>query len=315
MSRTSYDDTDLSGHEMEDLSEVTQRIVHRGPLQRHRLPTIRVVAGRDLLRHVVLNAGEEILIGRDETCELRLTDPTVSKRHARVVADASNAITVFDLGSTNGTAVNSRAVTRTLLRPGDMLEVGGVSIRLDLLSLDELGHLARVVERLEAANRDPLTGLLSRAFIEDELPVLMEQWDRNGLPASCAFVDLDNFKSVNDTYGHHIGDEVLQAVGRLVLVSVRDADPAVKYGGEEIVLFLPGSEEEAAAQVSERVRRNILQHDWNRTSAGLNVTASFGVAERHEGESIRDWIRRADEALYKAKRSGRNRVVRSSSLS
>lgn len=310
MSRNRYDEELQGILQADDPNEVTQRIVRPGgPVQRHRLPTLRVVAGRDLLRHVVLSPGDEILIGRDETCGLRLSDPTVSKRHARVVADAHQTITVFDLGSTNGTAVNSRAITRTLLRSGDRLEVGGVSIRLDLLSLDELGHLSRVVERLESANRDPLTGLLTRSFMDDELPVLIEQWERTGLPVSCAFLDLDHFKGINDTYGHHIGDDVLRAVGRLVLVSVRDADPAVRYGGEELLLFLPGSPEEAATQVSERVRRNLMQHDWGRTAAGLSVTASFGVAERLPNESVRDWVRRADEAMYRAKRAGRNRIM------
>lgn len=304
----------LEEFDEDDPVDVTQRLVRPGAVQRHLLPTLRVLAGRDLLRHVVLDADETVVLGRDERVHLRLNDPTVSKRHAQVTADSHGTITVKDLGSTNGTSVNSRPVSRAVLRPGDLLEVGAVSIRLDLLSLDEIGHLTRVVERLEAVNRDPLTGLLNRAFMDDELPVLIERWERSGIPVSCAFVDVDKFKSINDTFGHHVGDEVLRAVGRLVMVGVRDADPCVRYGGDEVVLFLPGSSEGKAAEVAERVRDYIDLHDWSRTADGLRVTSSFGVAERAEGESVLAWTQRADKALYAAKHAGRNRVQRASDL-
>lgn len=295
---------------LDDLSEVTVRIPlpSRGPVRRHSIPTLRVVAGRDMLTYATFAPEEQLLIGRDEAADLRLNDITVSKRHARVVADANGTITVVDLNSTNGTAVNSQQVSRAILRPGDHLEVGGVSLRLDMLSLDELGHLGRVIQRLEAANRDPLTGLLNRAYIDDELPKLAERCATAGVPFACAFVDVDHFKQVNDGHGHQVGDEVLAAIARLLMLGVRDGDPCVRYGGEELILFLPGSNEPGAHEVAERIRRTIAGHDWDRTAQGLRVTASFGVAERADGESVAAWLNRADQAMYTAKRSGRNRV-------
>lgn len=303
--------------DLENLSEVTVKIsrAHRMPVKGPTIPTLRVVAGRDMLKYATIAAEDQIIIGRDEAAELRLTDVTVSKRHARVISDESGTITVEDLHSTNGTAVNSKPITRTLLRPGDHLEVGGVSLRLDLLTLDELGHLGRVVQRLEASNRDALTRLLTRAFLEEDLPQLVDRCQRAGLPLSCAFVDVDRFKDVNDRYGHQIGDEVLVTISRLIMLSVRDNDPGVRYGGEEILVFLPGSPERGAMDVAERVRRAIASHDWDRTAPGLRVTASFGVAELVADEEVRHWIKRADQALYEAKRAGRNRVQRSSPLS
>lgn len=310
---TRYREPDLRDDGFEDeesTGETTMRLPSRPPrpVPRQAIPTLRVVAGRDMLRFATIQPGEELVLGRDESSGLRLNDLTVSKRHARLTMDDGGAISVHDLGSTNGTAVNGRPVRRTALRTGDHLEVGGASLRLDLLSPDELGHLSRVVDRLAAAHRDPLTGLNSRAFLDDDLPRLAEHCDRAGVPFSCAFVDVDHFKDINDTHGHQAGDEVLAGVSRILMLGVRDADPCVRYGGEEILMFLPGSTETSAAEVAERLRRAIAGHDWARTAARLRVTACFGVAQRAPGESLKQWIDRADQAVYAAKRAGRNRV-------
>jgi diguanylate cyclase (GGDEF)-like protein len=300
----------------DDPDEVTVRISlpRTGPVRRQVIATLRVVAGRDMLKHITLAPGEEIVMGRDERTDLQLNDITVSKRHVRVSCDHDQAITVHDLDSTNGTAVNGSPIKRSMLRPGDHLEVGAVSLRLDLLSLDELGHLGRVLQRLEAANRCPLTGLLTRAYLNDELSQLVDRCARAGVPFSCSFVDLDHFKSINDRFGHQVGDEVLVGVARLIMLGVRDADPCVRYGGEELVVFLPGSPEANAAEVAERIRRSIANHDWVRTAPNLQVTASFGVAERTKDEPIADWLNRSDKSVYAAKHGGRNRVIRASQL-
>ena len=122
----------------------------------------------------------------------------------------------------------------------------------------------------------------------------------------------DHFKSINDGYNHLVGDEVLAAISRLVMVGVRDADPVVRYGGEEIVLLLPGSSNAVAIDVADRIRRTIAGHDWDRTAPDLRVTVSVGIAERKADEPIKEWLRRADEAMLKAKRAGRNRVFSAS---
>jgi diguanylate cyclase (GGDEF)-like protein len=295
---------------IEDMHEVTVRIVLPRPLQkqRKRVPCIRVVAGPDMLSYVTVPEQQTITIGRDEKAELRLTDITVSKQHAKIVHDNTGSLILVDLQSTNGTAVNGHAISRTILRPGDHLEIGAVSLRVDMLSNDELGHLRRVVSRLEAANRDTITGLLTRAFLENELPKLAEKCARADIPISATFVDIDRFKSINDQYGHQAGDEVLCGIARLLMLGVRDNDPAVRYGGDEIVLILPGSPLQRSVEVAERIRRVVAGHDWNRTAPGLRVSCSFGVATRHPEESLSDWMDRADRAAYDSKRAGRNCV-------
>ncbi len=306
-----------------DVGEVTRKMRRQNLSQRTRveIPTLRVVAGRDMLSYIALHNAEEIVVGRDDNADLILTDALVSRRHARVTVGDDMSITVQDLGSTNGTSVNGQPIERSLLRPGDHLEIGGVSLRLEMLSLEEIEHLANVVMRLKQQNRDPLTGLLTRTWLDEELPLLMDKCIRTRSPVACIFFDIDHFKQVNDRFGHHVGDEVLVGVARLLLFGVRDNDPVVRYGGEELVMFLDHADEAHALEVAERIRRDVQGHDWSRTAAGLKVTisagvAQWGVAARDDGsratverESARDWLGRADTCLFEAKHGGRNRVV------
>ena len=299
---------------MEEPADVTMKLtLPRGRRGRGVLiPTVRVVAGPDLLQFVTLSGGQEMVIGRDESAGLVLGDASVSRNHASLRCDDGGEISVYDLGSTNGTAVNGATVQRALLRPGDHLEIGAVSLRLDLLGLDELHHLSRVLERMRAAGTDPLTGLQTRAWLDERLPALLARCEDAGQPFSVIFLDVDRFKSINDTFGHRVGDQVLQALARLVLLDVRDSDTCARYGGEEILVFLPGTDEKGAADVAERLRKTIGTHDWSRTAVGLKVTASLGVAQKLPEEEIVFWLDRADRAMYQAKQSGRN-AVRSAS--
>lgn len=304
--RNALGDHEHSGAE----ATIKMRILGRsGPTRDIVVPTLRVVAGKDMLRFVTFAPGEVVVIGREDTAGLILSDPSVSRRHAKIICAADGALTVHDLTSTNGTAVNGCAVSSAPLRPNDHLEIGAVSLRLEVLSIEEIGHLATVVARLESASRDPLTGLLTRAWLEDELPGLLRRTEDEAVPISVAFVDIDKFKQVNDVFGHAVGDDALVGVARLMMLSVRDGDPCVRFGGEEIVVFLEGADTEHASEVAERIRASIETHVWSHTAPDLAITASVGVATRRPGEGWRAWIARADDALRAAKNLGRNRVV------
>jgi diguanylate cyclase (GGDEF)-like protein len=283
----------------------------RTVLGRVDIPVLRATAGPDILRFVALDGGSPVEIGRDEGCGLVLSDISVSRRHARVVRDA-DGVAVADLDSSNGTLVNGQLGRHGRLRPGDSLEVGSVPLRLELVSALELEELRAVVRRLEASDRDPLTGLLTRAYLDNDLPGVLERCDRTGTPVSAAFLDLDDFKSVNDRFGHATGDGVLRQLARLLVFVVRDREACVRYGGEEIVVILEDSGEGEAAALAERVRQTVEQHDWSRLAEGLALTLSSGVAERRPHETASAWIGRADRALYAAKHGGRNQVRRAS---
>jgi len=296
---------------IDDPDEATQELPRVALELRRQLPTLKVIAGRDMLKFVVLHPNNSIIIGRDDAADLVLLDASVSRKHARVHCDEFGMIHIQDLGSTNKTWVRDEAIQQAVLNSGDALKVGQVPLRLELLSPEELQHLQRVSRQVETANRDPLTGLLNRLALENELPLMLKASANKNMPICSIFADIDRFKSINDRYGHSIGDDVLAGVARLMMLGIRENDLCLRYGGEEILLFLFASEQ-VAADVAERIRIAIQHHPWERIAAGLSVTVSFGIAERVADEPIKLWLERSDKALYTAKNSGRNRVVRAS---
>ncbi len=276
-----------------------------------RYPVARVVAGPDLGGFVQLFENIDLTVGRDPNCDLVLEDPSVSRRHARLRFLPDERCEVQDLDSTNGVRLGSRFIEQVVVEAGAKIRVGNVSLQVDMMGLPEVEHLKRVGERLRMAqNRDRLTGLPDRAFLEDALPKMVAECQGKGRPISAAFLDIDHFKKVNDSFGHAIGDAVLKQVARIALHACRQHDVWIRYGGEEFVLFMPDTDEEGAMVVAERVRDAFLLYDWECTQKGLSVTASLGLALLGEGESIDAWLQRADQALYRAKHAGRNRVER-----
>lgn len=160
----------------------------------------------------------------------------------------------------------------------------------------------------ELTLRDGMTGLFNRRAFEELLTVEGER--RGGGPLSLLMIDIDNFKSINDRYGHPAGDEVIVAVGKAIGEECRGGDLAARYGGEEFAVLLPGACEASASGVAERIRGRIASIGFSFALEECTVTGSFGVACRREpqGIEVKDLIRQADRALYVAKRSGKNRV-------
>jgi diguanylate cyclase (GGDEF)-like protein len=159
------------------------------------------------------------------------------------------------------------------------------------------------VERL--ARHDRLTGLSNRHEFDEVLPKEFSRSQRSNTPLGLVLVDIDHFKSVNDTHGHQVGDEVLRQVGVILGGLVRHEDVAARFGGEEFVVLLPGIDPDGAFTLAERLRSEV--------SAGVQavpITLSAGVAcYPDHAMSIDELIGQADAALYQAKRSGRDRSV------
>jgi diguanylate cyclase (GGDEF)-like protein len=154
---------------------------------------------------------------------------------------------------------------------------------------------------------DTLTGIANRRIFLESLGGAISFAQRHQTPLSIIMADLDDFKSVNDTFGHNAGDQVLQAFATLLMGNSRQEDLAARFGGEEFIMMLPGTGAEEAAVLGERLRC-----DWQEmTFSGfsLRVTASFGVAAYQPGDTVDGFIERADQALYDAKMMGKNQVV------
>lgn len=159
------------------------------------------------------------------------------------------------------------------------------------------------------ADKDVLTNLYTRRFFEEHVGKDLQRAQRYSESLSCMFIDIDHFKQFNDTYGHQAGDEILTTMGALIRDSLRACDLAARYGGEEFVAILYHADLENARAVAERLRRLVASHAFRIKEEELCVTISIGVAKMPpEITNLRELIDAADQALYDAKRNGRNRV-------
>ncbi len=174
-------------------------------------------------------------------------------------------------------------------------------------------HLRTNVQNsMEMAITDPLTGLHNRRYMEGHLRTLVEEAVARDKPLSLLIADIDFFKAVNDTHGHDAGDEVLKEFSNRMRINIRGVDLACRLGGEEFVVVMPETDRGVALQVAERMRQCMAQQEFpihNGTNS-VAVTVSVGVATiEHENDTPDSLLKRADQALYAAKRDGRNRVV------
>lgn len=255
-----------------------------------------------------LNIGRDVLHN-----DITLNDYRCSRRHARVLyknieeGNQTPLVVLEDLNSTNGSFVNGVRVSgQHELKDRDKILVGSTMFGFFLRDESEIEADKRL---LNLATTDALTGLNNRGVFNVEIQKEVDRAQRYGRPLSLVMFDIDHFKKFNDTYGHQIGDFVLQEMGRLILINTRSNDTSSRYGGEEFALILPETNMEGALIQAERLRSAVRNHPFTTDRTCFNITVSVGVASLEE--DIRDarmLIQRADEALYNAKAEGRNRV-------
>lgn len=195
-----------------------------------------------------------------------------------------------------------------LLGRGALLNLKGQELRILLARKNTA--LTKAIERLEyLATRDELTGVLNRRAAMQILSDEIARSKRTGRPFSVAMLDIDKFKLINDHLGHGAGDQVLQHFASVLKAAVRDTDRVARIGGEEFLLIMPEQQsQQSAAQAADRLRRLVDEHAWADIDPQLRVTVSAGVATFRAMEMPEQLLARADEALYSAKRHGRNRV-------
>jgi two-component system cell cycle response regulator len=171
---------------------------------------------------------------------------------------------------------------------------------------------SNVKQSIEMAVTDALTGLYNRRFMEKQLSALTLNAANRGKPLSLLVVDVDYFKSINDNHGHDVGDRVLQELAARLREGLRNLDLPCRTGGEEFIVVLPDTDKAVALRVGERVRKLIGAKPFNAgaKSGPLTITVSIGVASFEAAEdTMESLVKRGDEALYQAKREGRNRVI------
>jgi diguanylate cyclase (GGDEF)-like protein len=191
--------------------------------------------------------------------------------------------------------------------PGELLARLKVQLKVKSLQ-DRLRESNRALKELAAT--DPLTGLANRRTLMTELEREFRRSQRSGSPLSLVMVDIDHFKRINDTYGHQNGDRVLIALADILKTHLRRYDLPSRFGGEEFALVLPETGPEETLAIAERIRTSIAGLNFDGDLDGLQVTASLGVAACPVAnvKDVEDLIRESDDALYLAKKNGRNRI-------
>jgi diguanylate cyclase (GGDEF)-like protein len=289
------------------------------PTERTRVVPAKIAAGRGrksaeclveiygarLGRRLVLEHSPT-LIGRGIDADVPIGSDAVSRRHAMIEHRDSGWV-VVDLDSTNGTWVNDQPVTEALLASGDNIQVGDTIFKylagnqLEALYFEEIYRMMVF---------DGLTGVHNRRALLEFLDREVSRARRHGRNLSVIFVDLDNFKEINDTYGHLAGDLVLKQVARAFQDRIRREELVGRYGGDEFVVVIPESRVEEVERFAEIIKERIDSQTIEFDRQRIHATVSVGVAGlTADIERPEDLLARADKRLFEAKRAGKNRVV------
>ncbi len=198
-------------------------------------------------------------------------------------------------------------VALTVLEPPSAVRFTAVLLGTSLFAYNSMREIYALQGRLkEQAVRDDLTGLYNRSLLEDSLQRAVTRNQRTGVPMTMLIFDIDHFKSINDTRGHHTGDLVLRGFGDLLRKSIRKSDMAFRIGGEEFLILFHNANEERSTDVAEKLRREV---ELTAFLPDCEVTISAGVSGLREGMDVAVWMKECDNKLYRAKEGGRNRVV------
>lgn len=253
--------------------------------------------------------GAEYFIGRDTACQLMIEDDSVSRKHARIELIGEDFV-VFDLNSTNGTYVNDKRVCECAITSGDRIRFGNQIFNF-------LGDQSVEAQYHEAVYKmmttDGLTQVHNRRFLTESAERELIRSHRTGCPTSLLMIDLDRFKSINDTYGHLAGDAVLVEFAKRAKSVLRDGELFARYGGEEFSVLVGDACIEDALAVANRILIEVSSKPVLFEEQPIELTVSIGVAEYdpYRNLSFDALVEEADKALYKAKQSGRNCVIAS----
>ena len=270
-----------------------------------------VLAGPEEGALFKLKTNAVLLIGRGEDADIRINDDGVSRMHARVSV-RGNDVVLEDLDSRNGTFVGNGRIERHTLATEDLVRVGATTV-LKFCFIDSLeeGFRKRL---LDAALRDALTGVYNRRHFDERLTHECATARRHKRPLSLLLIDVDDFKSINDSHGHTAGDAVLRGIAQTLRDGLRSEDLPFRYGGEEFALLLRETDLAGAVRLAERLRKRVERTPFptgeHMGPPHLSITISVGVTTFSGSVTDRELVKKADAGLYDAKRAGKNRVVK-----
>jgi diguanylate cyclase (GGDEF)-like protein len=251
--------------------------------------------------------GDRVVLGRGDKADIRVVDDGISREHAAVQREGGKVV-IVDLGSTNGIYWNGARVPRQELADGDKISIGASTI----LKFTVQDHLEEHLQKqlFESALRDGLTNTFNRRYFLDRLHGELRFAVRHRKPLALLFVDIDHFKKINDTYGHQAGDQVLAAVARIIMTTLRAEDVLARYGGEEFAVICREIGLDGAVALGTRLCAAIGARPFEVGGQQIAVNVSVGAAVDGGRPEAQALIAAADAAMYEAKRLGRNRVCR-----
>jgi two-component system cell cycle response regulator len=275
-------------------------------LNRAVAPALMVVAGPDVGLRVRLHRSLEV--GRDPTASFALNDESISWRHVRIEDRGAGEWALVDLASTNGTMVNGAIASDAILKTGDKIFLGTTVLEFQIFDTIREGFDAEV-QRL--INQDDLSGLWVRRRFEAQLETTVKAVLAGSTSVvSVVVMDLDGVKQINDTHGHDMGAFVIGEAGHVIGAALPDRAFATRFGGDEFAAAFPGLSRAQAVGWAEAARVKVVGHEYLRNGVRLEPGMSCGVASLPEDAGDAEALfRAADQAMYRAKRAGKNRVA------
>lgn len=268
---------------------------------------VLVLTGAELGKRFPLN-GQPMVIGRNPAkANLVISDRTVSGIHSRIDFNPRNQqYTITDLQSRNGIFVNFQKTETSELNNGDKIFIGGTVLKFTFEDDFEDRFHAKLNQIM---NIDDLTGMPVKRIFDREFKLEFFHAKRKGKKLSLLMMDMDGLKRINDTYGHQMGSFSISESGKIIRKLIGRKGIASRYGGDEFIAFIRNTPLPKAEAIGESIREKISAHEFTRNEVTVDPTISIGVAEIvNELESPEDLVRIADEALYRAKKAGRNTV-------
>jgi len=270
-----------------------------------RIPILTFIGGSQVGRRVPL-ADDSITLGRSHEATIMIKDSAVSRLHIEIEHDSQSGIYIVkDLGSSNGTVLNDKKTSKAVLGEGDKIIIGRTVLRFSWIDAIDMAFHGEVDKLI---NIDGLTGLVLKRRFDEEYNRHVAVALSNKSALTMLMMDMDGLKRINDSYGHPFGAYSISETGKIIKTVISSKGLASRFGGDEFMAFLPNTPVDKAREIAEEIRRNVERHNYEKDDAKFTLTISIGLAGLKENDTPETLIKRADEALYLSKKSGRNRV-------
>jgi len=270
-----------------------------------KVPGLTFLSGDQVGRRIML-ADDRITIGRSPEATIMLRDTLVSRLHLAIDFNPDlGGYVIQDLKSSNGSFLNGIRIIEATLKESDKIHVGNIILRFEWSDVFDLQYQNEIDNLL---NIDELTGLIVKRRFDEELNRFIAVSRTQGAELAMIMIDIDGVKQINDTYGHSFGAYAISQTGKLIKVATDHKGLASRFGGDEFMIFLPNFKMDAAEQIAETIRLQVATHNFEMEGIILRPTISVGVSILKKNDTMASLFKRADEALYMSKRTGRNKV-------